>query len=151
MLTRIHTFCMTILLAILVASVANVSSGPDQLCGNLHPEAKYMTPPDENGTMRWMPKDVADFVNFASCFNERYGANFAPEDFRPCNSIPGISEDDRFQCIFGERGNKARSNWCSDKFRRDHMHRKDIRILNQCWDEFNLMDGLSVSHYHAAD
>ena len=78
-------------------------------CAELHPEAKYMTPPDSKGTRRWEKKPLKDFRNFAECFNRRFGTSLLPRDFRPCNSIPGLSERNRIKCI----KNKPRlMSWC---------------------------------------
>lgn len=118
---------------------AEVSFKPVQYCGRLHPEAQYMTAPDEDGTMYWMPKQVGDFADFASCFNQRYGGAFAPHDFRPCNSIPGISEDDRIKCLVDEERPVPRS-WCGDVFNVN----KNFDIWMRCTNEFRVLDNMRL-------
>ena len=99
--------------------VLNVSASPsdkqsEKYCVDLYPEAKYMTLPDEEGTSHWIDKKIEDFSGFASCFNQRYGGAFAAQDFRPCNSIPGISQKDRLHCIVNKERPKPRE-WCSTR------------------------------------
>ena len=118
---------------------AKLSLEPEELCADLHPDAHYMTPPDEDGTVYWVPKEVADFANFASCFNQRYGGAFAPQDFRPCNSIPGLSEADRLDCVFNEERPSPRQ-WCNDKF--DYGRKGAPASWRHCTNELYVLNGL---------
>lgn len=114
----------------------------EELCAELHPEAKYMTPPDEEGTRRWFAKQVEDFSGFASCFDKRYGGAFAAEDFRPCNSIPGVSEDDRVKCL-AEKANEERlmpEQWCSTRFDSG----RDYDMWLKCTNEFQALNDMPL-------
>ena len=122
---------------------AKASSEPHQLCIDLHPEAHYMAPPDEEGTMHFLDKQVADFEDFASCFNQRYGGAFAAQDFRPCNSIPGISETDRLECLFNEERPRPRQ-WCNKRFDYERKKRKNaFDRWRHCTNEINVLSGLT--------
>ena len=122
---------------------AKVSSEPDQLCADLHPEAHYMTPPDKDGAIHFLDKQIADFAGFASCFNQRYGGVFAAHDFRPCNSIPGISETDRLECLSEERPSPRQ--WCDEKFDYERKNERKIAFdrWRHCTNELNVLSGLA--------
>ena len=118
---------------------AKATRQADKLCAELHPEAKYMTPPDEEGTQRWFPKQVEDFAGFADCFHRRHGGAFAAEDFRPCNSIPGITETERFDCLLDDQRPNPRQ-WCSSKFDSDG----DYDSWKQCTNELLALDSMPL-------
>lgn len=67
---------------------AKASSEPHQLCVDLHPEAHYMAPPDEEGTMHFLDKQIADFEGFASCFNQRVRRSFRSAGFQAVQFDP---------------------------------------------------------------
>ena len=124
-----------------ILELAKAWGQPKELCAQLHPEAKYMTPPDAEGTQRWVKKPVEDFSGFASCFNQRYGGAFAAQDFRPCNSVPDITEAERLRCLFNEERPKP-SQWCSERFSR----KPDINpgMWTQCTNEFLMLDDMAL-------
>ena len=120
--------------------VLNVSASPsdkqsEKYCADLYPEAKYMTPPDEEGTSHWIDKRIEDFSDFASCFHERYGGAFGAEDFRSCNSIPNVSETERAQCLSEERPDPQQ--WCWERF---FDNSRDVEMWRQCVNEFAALE-----------
>ena len=125
----------TVFFLMLVLFCSSALGQPKELCAELHPEAKHMTPPDEEGTSRSLKKPVEDFTGFASCFYQRYGGAFAAQDFRPCNSIPGISETDRLQCLFDEERPRPRK-WCSTRFPASRY----LDMWLQCTNEFSVLE-----------
>ena len=129
----------TVSFLMLVLLCSSALGQPNELCANLHPEAKYMTPPDKEGTQRYLAKQVEDFSGFASCFDQRYGGAFAAQDFRPCNSIPGISQKDRLHCIVNKERPKPRE-WCSTRF----SPRRHLDMWRQCMNEFFALEDMPL-------
>ena len=112
------------------------------LCTDLHPEANYMTPPDEEGAQHFLKKPRGDFVGVAACFNGRYGAELPVEAFWPCNSVPGLSEDERLACLSDDNRPELTFSTCGDKF----DLRRDYAMWKRCTnDQYALMRiGLTI-------
>ena len=112
------------------------------LCADLHPEANYMTPPDEEGTQHFLKKPRGDFVDVAACFNRRYGTELPVEAFWPCNSIPGLNEDERLACLSDGKRPELSFSTCGDRF----DLRRDYAMWKRCTnDQYALMRlGLTI-------